>query len=363
MALKSPLSARERLEARTARGLMRLPPAVQLRLAGGTPVRIDGQELDPGLQLTLAAAVRFRGDASIRGAAGPAATAQDVRAASRREAMALTVRPTPVKQVSELQVPGADGLLRARHYVPPEPGDPHPLLVFLHGGGWTIGDVDTHDEACRILCRHGGLHVLSVEYRLAPEHPFPAAPQDAQAALDWAFEHADELGADPDRVAVGGDSAGGNLAAVVSQTCARERDTAPALQLLIYPATDFSQSRRSMELFGEGFFLTGADRDWFQGNYLDAAGVELVDPRISPLLATDLSGLAPALVVTAAFDPLRDEGEDYADALRQAGTPVAQWRAPGLIHGFINMTSINRAAREATVAMAAMARAALALTR
>ena len=356
-----PLSVRERLEARIARGLMRLSPRTQVRMAGGSPVRLDDQELDPGIQLTLAAAERLRGGASMRGSAGPDATAQEIRQAARREAVGLTAHPTSVKRVSELQVAGATGPLRARHYVPPESGGPHPLLLFLHGGGWTIGDLDTHDEPCRILCRHGGLHVLSVDYRLAPEHPFPAAVQDTEAALGWAFEHAAELGADPARVAVGGDSAGGNLAAVISQMSARSAERAPSLQLLIYPATDFTERRRSMELFGEGFFLTGADRDWCQSCYLDNAEAELTDPRVSPLLADDLAGLAPALVVTAAFDPLRDEGEAYARALTAAGTPTVLRRVPGLIHGFINMTSINVPARDATIEIAAMARVALAL--
>jgi len=309
----------------------------------------------------LAAAVRFRGGASLLGSAGPEATPAEVRLASRRDALALNARPTAVQRVNELQIGGGRGLLWARHYVPSEPGSRHPLLVFLHGGGWSIGDLDTHDEPCRILCRHGGMHVLSVDYRLAPEHPFPAGVEDAKAALEWAIDHAEELGADPARVAVGGDSAGGNLAAVATQMLARARDRVPALQVLIYPATDFTQRRASIELFGEGLFLTGADRSWCQNNYL-GPDAHPSDPRASPLLAENLSGLPPAIVVTAAFDPLRDEGEAYAHTLEAAGTRVVLRRFPGLIHGFINMTPINRAAHDATLEIAAMARAALALS-
>ncbi len=245
--------------------------------------------------------------------------------------------------------------------MPPEPRGPHPLLVFLHGGGWTIGDLDTHDEPCRILCRHGGMHVLAVAYRLAPEHPFPAAVEDARAALDWALEHAQQLGADPARVAVGGDSAGGNLATVAARLITPAREQGPVLQILIYPAVDFTERRRSIELFGDGFFLTTGDRDWCQSNYLGGPAADLADPRASPLRAESLAGLPPAIVATAAFDPLRDEGEAYADALTAAGTPTVLRRFPGLIHGFINMTAVHRAAHDATLEIAAMARAALAL--
>lgn len=356
-----PLSIRERLEARLARGLVGLSPRTQVRLAGGKPVRRDGQELDPGIQLMLAAAGRFRGGASLRGFAGPDASAAEVRSQVRREALALSARRTPVQRVSDLDVDGAAGPLRARHYVPPEPRGPHPLLVFLHGGGWTIGDLDTHDEPCRILCRHGGMHVLAVAYRLAPEHPFPAAVEDARAALDWALEHAQQLGADPARVAVGGDSAGGNLATVAARLITPAREQGPVLQILIYPAVDFTERRRSIELFGDGFFLTADDRDWCQSNYLGGPAADLADPRASPLRAESLAGLPPAIVATAAFDPLRDEGEAYADALTAAGTPTVLRRFPGLIHGFINMTAVNRTAHDATLEIAAMARAALAL--
>ena len=265
-------------------------------------------------------------------------------------------KPTTVGAVADLEL-GGEPPLRARHYTQAEPGDPHPLLVYYHGGGFTYGDLETHDGVCRILCRHAGAHVLAVDYRLAPEHPFPAAVEDARAALRWAFANAGALGADPTRVGVGGDSAGGNLAAVVSQLAARDGGPPPVLQLLIYPATDFSARRRSRELFGEGFLLTQSEMDWFQSNYLGPERSDTRDPRASPLLAEDLSGLAPAYVVTAAFDPLRDEGEEYAEALRAAGTPVTLRRFPGFIHAFIAGAGVSRNARDALVEIAGATRA------
>jgi acetyl esterase len=201
-----------------------------------------------------------------------------------------------------------------------------------------------------VLCRHAGVHVLAVEYRKAPEHPFPAYVEDALAAFEWAREHAPELGAD--RVAVGGDSAGGNLAATV----ALERD--PALALLIYPAVDATQVRRSRELFGKGFFLTDELMLWYTGHFLPE-GSNAADPRISPLLAPVLERSAPALVVTAGFDPLRDEGEAYAEALRAAGVDVLARRFPGLFHGFINSIGASPSSYAALVEVAGMTRALL----
>lgn len=199
-----------------------------------------------------------------------------------------------------------------------------------------MGDLDTHDALCRLTCRDAGIHVLSIDYRLAPEHPAPAAVEDAYAAFEWACEHAAELGVDRDRVAVGGDSAGGTLAAVVSQLARDSGGPTPALQWLIYPRTDLSGHTRSMSLFADGFVLTKRDITWFEAQYLTGSGLETTDPRVSPLLAKSLSGLAPALIAVAGFDPLRDEGEKYAAALRAAGTAVDLRRMGSLTHGFVN---------------------------
>ena len=205
--------------------------------------------------------------------------------------------------------------------------------------------------------------MLAVDYRLAPEHPFPAAVDDARTALRWAVAHAADLGADPRRIGVGGDSAGGNLAAVVSQLAGRDGGPPPVLQLLIYPATDFTRRGRSRELFGEGFLLTNSEMDWFETNYLGPERTHARDPRASPLLAEDMSGLAPAFVVTAAFDPLRDEGEEYAAALRDAGTPVTLRRFPGFIHAFVAAAGVSRTARDAVVEIAGVTRAMFAAAR
>jgi len=193
------------------------------------------------------------------------------------------------------------------------------------------------------------VHVLSVDYRLAPEHPYPAAVDDSIAAFAWAAAHADELGADPTRLAVAGDSAGGNLAAVVAQVTRDTGVVQPVAQLLIYPGTDSSTKRPSKDLFADGFFLTKKQMDWYWDTY--SAGGSRTDPRLSPLCAADLSGLAPAVVTTAAFDPLRDEGEAYAHALRDARVPVVLRRAPGLVHGYFSMTGIHRASLDESIAV------------
>jgi acetyl esterase len=338
---------RRRLVDRAQRGalraLMALPPAAQVKLAGGKPVQVDGQTLHPELQLML----HLRERRGVR--PFDSMTPEQARRYTAAEARVTAGRPTPVGAVRDLEVPGADGPLRARHFAPDEIGGPHPLLLYLHGGGFVIGDLEVFDEPCRVLCRHAGVHVVAVEYRLAPEHPFPAAAHDAVAALDWAIEHAEDLGADPARVAVGGDSAGGNLAALAARRASRR----PALQLLIYPAADATSDRPSHKLFAEGFYLTDADRRWYHEHYFSGpGGPDTDEAREMSLFEGDLAELPQALVITAAFDPIRDEGEAYAEALRAAGTPVILRRFNGLIHGFINMAGISPACRDALVEIA-----------
>jgi acetyl esterase len=224
-----------------------------------------------------------------------------------------------------------------------------PLLVFFHGGGFVLGDIDTHDALCQVICRDADVHVLSIDYRLAPEHKAPAAVEDAYAAYLWAVDHVGELGADPTRIAVGGDSAGGNLAAVASQLARNAGAPLPVLQLLIYPVTNyFSGDTRSKTLFADGFFLTKKDMDWCRAHYLGGAAIKAADPRISPLLADDLSGLPPAVVVTGGFDPLRDEGTQYAEALAAAGVPVDHRQFGTLIHGFVNFFPLGGGSATAT---------------
>ena len=226
-----------------------------------------------------------------------------------------------------------------------------------------VGDLETHDDVCRQICRQGGLHVLSVDYRLAPQHKAPASVDDAFAAFNWALDHAAELGADSGRVAVGGDSAGGNLATLVSLRARDEGGRLPAVQLLFYPVTDWSAQTRSRTLFGEGFFLNKADLQVRAARSTSTAReVDAADPRVSPLLADDLSGLPPALVLTAGFDPLRDEGRQYADALRAAGVTVDYREFGSLIHGFANFFALGGGSATATAESISALRAHLART-
>jgi acetyl esterase len=280
-------------------------------------------------------------------------TVERGREITREEAwVAAGKRPIAVGAVEEITAAG----LPARLYVPDEPG-PHPLILYYHGGGFVAGDLETHDAPCRVLCRHSGSRVLSIDYRLAPEHPFPAWIEDGLATYDWAVEHAAELGADPARVAVSGDSAGGNIAAVIAQQ-RKSAPTHPALQLLIYPSVDMRGPRRSHELFGDGFFLTSALIEWYSNHFLPE-DADRTDIRRSPLLAPDLSGVAPAIVITAGFDPLRDEGEAYAGKLRESGVPVLAHRFRGMFHGFINSVGVSPACRGALTEVAGMLRARL----
>jgi acetyl esterase len=337
----------ERLEHAAARSLIsvssRLPDWVLRRYARV----VDGACLHPEVQLLLALR-ELTGQKSISSAASPA----EARASLLREARVHRGLPIPVRAARELSFAGPAGPLAARHYTPHAAGK-RPLLVFFHGGGFVTGDLDTHDAPCRALCRELSMHVLSVAYRLAPEHPFPAAIDDARASLRYAQQHAAALGADPEQVLVGGDSAGANLATVIAQLAARAGDPLPVLQLLIYPTVDSTVERRSMELFSDGFFLTRGDILWFRRHYLGGR-FDLADPRVSPLLAPDLSGLPPAIVITAGFDPLRDEGEDYVTALRAAGSQADLHRVPDLIHGFINMGSVSPASHRALMRVAGL---------
>ncbi len=325
-------------EAVVYRGLLGLPEPVQRVLAGRRLVR-DGQTLATDVQLTLRLMRVTRepglGDVPV----------EDARRLLHRQA-ALAGGLQPIGSVRELSVAGRPGRL----YVPRDAPPVGPLLVFLHGGGWVVGSLESHDPACRFLAERAGVRVLAVDYRLAPEHPFPAAYDDAVAAHRWTVEHAAELGADPARLAVGGDSAGGTLSAAVAVEAARS-GLPLAFQLLIYPGTDMRGGTPSRQMFSRGLVLDDAFMDLAKESYLTRQEDE-VDPRASPLLADLPDGLAPAYVATSGFDPLRDEGEAYARRLADAGVEVELRRFTDQVHGFLQMVGVGRTTRAAVTEVA-----------
>ncbi|MCA9610612.1 MAG: alpha/beta hydrolase [Myxococcales bacterium] len=274
------------------------------------------------------------------------------------QAWLATVPSEPLHRIEDRTIEGPDRPIPIRVYVPRGGPDPLPAIVYFHGGGFVVGDLDSHDASCRHLCRHAGATVISVDYRLAPEDPFPAAVDDTCAAFRWVVANAAALHLDPARIAVGGDSAGGNLSAVVAQQMRAEGHPLPAWQLLIYPSTDMTGSCESRRTFAEGFFLEEHTIDWFQACYLTSAD-QATDPRASPLVTRDLEGLPPAHIVVAGFDPLRDEGEAYARALMAAGVPTTLRCYGSLVHGFYGMGGFVEAARWAMDDIARAARRAL----
>jgi acetyl esterase len=259
----------------------------------------------------------------------------DARAMIAQNAPGLFGKPDPIGLVLDQTLPGP---IPVRVYQPRAAAPELPVLVYFHGGGWVYGSIETHDGVCRALCARTPCVVVSVDYRLAPEHRFPAAVEDAWAATAWVAEHARSFGGDPARIAVGGDSAGGHLAAVVARR-ARDRGLALRHQLMIYPVTDCRFDTPSYAECAEGYGLTQAAMRWFWNHFLGPDG-DPGDPEVSPLRAPDLAGVAPATVLTAEYDPLRDEGEAYAARLREAGVPVTLTRYEGLIHGFIRMAAL-----------------------
>jgi acetyl esterase len=283
----------------------------------------------------------------------PQLGAHGARQLYRETRGALAAPPPEVESVEDLLAPGPAGDIRVRLYRPRGAADagPLPALVYFHGGGWTIGDLDTHDVVCRELADLARCAIASVDYRLAPEHKFPAAVDDAVAATRWVAREAGRLGIDARRIAVGGDSAGGNLAAVVALVARDEGGPPLAMQTLIYPATDMAADTASHLRYAEGLLLTRDSIVWFRENYLRDAADE-ADWRASPLKAPDLARLPPAYVITAGFDPLVDEGRAYADRLQTAGVPVTYECFEGMIHGFVTMGGAIAAAHHAAFARA-----------
>jgi acetyl esterase len=266
-----------------------------------------------------------------------------------------------IGKIEDRTLPGPAGPLPFRIYTPlAADHEASGGLVFFHGGAWVLGNLDTHDCLCRILANESGCRVISVDYRLAPEHPFPAAVDDACAATGWVAEHAAELGIDANCLAVAGDSAGGNLAAIVCQSM-KDSGFAIALQVLLCPVTDIAADNQSRREFVEGYFLEGPLMSWAGAHYLPS-GADLNDPRLSPLRAPDLSGLPAAVIHTAGYDLLRDEGKAYADALERAGVEVRYVCHEHMIHHFYAMGGAIPYARTALRAMGADIKAVLTLS-
>jgi len=316
--------------------LLRLPRPL-MRVLAGKPAEIAGQQLDLWMQwmckLAAAATPEFLSVSEVP------------RARADMEAVALALSGRRGLDVAreDRRIEGRRGSIPVRIYRPG--GSGLPVLVYYHGGGWVIGSIESHDGLCGQLAIDARCVVVSVDYRMGPEHPFPAAVDDALEAFFWVRDRAQELDGDPARVAVGGDSAGGNLSAVVSQQCAALGEPGPSLQLLIYPATDLSRESPSYATYGEDFYLTRNRMTWFKDLYVPIE--ERADLRASPLLNEELAGQPPAHVITAGFDPLRDEGRAYAGALEAAGVSVTYENYEGVIHGFVNMVGLMPAARAA----------------
>ena len=257
-----------------------------------------------------------------------------------------------VGEVRDIEVGGADGPLKARLYVPENVKPNSPALIFYHGGGWVMGGLDSHDRPCRRMCAVGDIVVLAVDYRLAPEHAFPAAIDDAQAAFHWVCAHANELGVDKSKLAVGGDSAGGNIAAAMSLSLKGHEHGEPALQLLIYPALQPFGQAQSHQRFGDGYALDEADMKFFITLYAGENANEINDVRLWPLLAENFNNAPPAYIITAGQDPLQDDGSQYANALEKVGVNVKLEHYPTMTHGFCSMTALSPIGCEALEAAA-----------
>jgi acetyl esterase len=338
------------------RVLFGLPRPVK-RLLAGRAIWLDGQELDLDLHLLGRVDRLFsKGDGATVDRATLAEQRRQADFAADLVADALLAHI----ETRDLEVPGGTGPVPARLYVPPAVPETRSLIVYFHGGGFVMGSVASTDPLCRLLAAQSGVRVLSVEYRLAPEHPYPAALEDALAAFRSVRADAAAFGAQPDLIAVGGDSAGANLALVVAHQQAVLGGPAPAFVLALYPVTDVERTGGSRELFATGFGLSADYMLELERMYLPD-GVPTDDTRGAILRADDLSGMPPVYLATAGFDPLRDEGEELADRLRDAGVPVVARRFPGLVHGYASFTALSAAARDATLDAASALRAGLGL--
>lgn len=341
-----------RLEATAARAIVGAAELGPLRGLIDRTTRTE-PKIDSGLRVLLA----------LRGLLGAKPTSEmgveRARHRMHKEAVLHAGRLAKVGETRDLAISLPSGSQRARLYTPVDAPASGPLIVYFHGGGYVFGDIEMFDAPCRLLCAESGVRLLSVEYALAPEHPFPAPLNDGYAAFRWAVDHAAQLGADAARIGVGGDSAGANMSAVLCQRAVAEGGPVPALQLLIYPGVDRITSYASLQRYATGFLLQRDEIEWYHNTYTAAGGVDRADPRISPLFGT-LTNLPAAIVVTAGLDPLCDEGAAYAAALEHHGTRCEHLRFDGLIHGFLNMIGPSRSSRDAVAHVARRAGALLA---
>lgn len=326
------ISLQEKLIRGVIRGIGALPAPVQ-RVLAGRPIEIDGQRLYTEVQVALRLLNAIPGS-SFEELELPAARDQ-IDAEARVFGTSL-----PLGLVEDITIPGTGATIPARVYRADCSVTPDGVVAYYHGGGWVVGGLGSADSVCRFIAARSNLVVVSVDYRLAPEHKFPAGLTDAVDAFRWVRDHVDVWGA-PKRVAVAGDSAGGNFAAVISQLTRDDEAGGPDFQLLFFPVTDLSRRSRSYELFPAGFFLTAKQMEWYTNHYLSERS-EASDFRVSPLLADDLTGLPPAHVGLSGFDVLRDEGLAYAQRLREAGVPVTVQLETGHIHAWVNATGVGK---------------------
>ena len=332
---------------RLVKAILSLPSPILRILSGGGSVSMGGRTLDPQFQFMAWSA---RKAPSIVGA-----EPGRVRAAAAAGFALGQGEIEPGVRFEAIDVPTPDGQAPARVYHPPSLDPQAPLLVWLHQGGGVIGDLETSHAFCSILAATLKAPVLSVDYRLAPEHRFPGGLSDSIAAYRWARTHASRFGAPPHRAALGGDSMGGHFTAVITQELKRAGEPQPDLQLLCYPAVEADSQTQSMTTYADAYPLSKATMDWFMGHYGDPA-TPLDDVRLSPLHAPDLTGLAPAIVVTAGFDPLVDQGEAYAHRLLEAGVPTVYRCYDSLAHGFLSFTGLVKAGDIAAREIAGLAR-------
>ena len=327
--------------------VMSLPAPLLRAMSGGEAVKIGGRTLDPQFQMIAHASKN-----------APSMTSFPAPVARAGAAEAFKNAAAPIESgvaVEDFDIPAPHGALPARAYRPDNQDPAAPVFVYLHMGGGVIGDLDTGHAFCSILAKGARCAVVSVDYRLAPEHKFPAGLDDSLFAYRWARDNAARFGAPTGIAAVGGDSMGGNFSAIIAQDLRKGGEAQPVLQLLLYPATDMASETQSMTTYADAFPLTSETMTWFMGHYAPE-GVALSDLRLSPLNARDLSGLAPAIVVTAGFDPLCDQGEVYAHRLLEAGVPTLYRCYESLAHGFIGFTGLVKAADVAAREIAGLVR-------